>query len=64
MADPLHGHLRRIHLSAEGQVRQDADLPAGVDAIHIGRGVRLGVAAGLGLPQGVGEKGAAAGPCG
>ena len=43
---------------AEGQVCQNADLASGVDALHIGGGIRLGVALGLGLPQGVGKEGA------
>ena len=40
---------------AEGQGGQDADLPAGVVAVHVGGGVLLGVAVGLGLLQGLVE---------
>ena len=55
--DALYRHTVRVHLVAEGQVRQNADLPSGVKALHVGGGVRLGIALGLRLPQGVGEKG-------
>ena len=57
LADALHGHPLRVDLAAEGQIPQDADFPPCVDALHVGGGVRLGVALGLGLPEGIGEKG-------
>ena len=57
LADALHGHPLRVDLAAEGQVPQNADLPPRVNTLHVGGGVRLGIALGLGLPEGVGEKG-------
>ena len=50
--DALHGDLLRGRFMAEGQIRQDAGLAPGVDAGHIRRGVRLGVALFLGGLQG------------
>ena len=44
LADALHGHPLRVDLAAEGQIPQDADFPPGVNALHVGGGVRLGVA--------------------
>ena len=57
LADAFHWHRRRIDLLPEGQVRQNTDLAARVNALHVGGRVRLGVALGLGFPEGVGEKG-------
>ena len=51
----LHGHRSGVHLGAEGQIRQDADLPAGIMAFHIGGGIRLGIALFLSLLQSVGK---------
>ena len=51
--DALGGHLVGVHVLAEGQGGQDADLPAGVVAVHVGGGVLLGIAVGLGLLQGL-----------
>ena len=42
--DALHGHLRRVHLMSKGQIRQNTNFAAGVDALHVRRGVRLRVA--------------------
>ena len=50
--DALHGDLLRGRFMAEGQIRQDAGLAPGVDAGHVRRGVRLGVALFLGGLQG------------
>ena len=57
-ADPLHGHIRRVHLTAEGQIRQDTDFPPGVDALHVCGGVCLRVTLLLRLFQGVCKGGA------
>ena len=50
--DALHGDFLRGRFPAEGQIRQDAGLAPGVDAGHVRRGVRLGVALFLGGLQG------------
>lgn len=63
-ADPLYGQEGRVHLMPKGQVRQDADLAPGINALDIRRGVRLSIALLLGLPQSVGKGGAGSGPCG
>ena len=53
--DALHGHLRRGRFLAEGQVCQNTGLAPGVDALHIGGGVGLGVAFLLRSTEGVPE---------
>ena len=53
VADALGGHLVGINVLAEGQGGQDADLAAGVVAVHVGGGVLLGIAVVLGLLQGL-----------
>ena len=60
LGDALHGHILGVNLMTEGQIRQNAGLASGVDALDIGGGIRLCVALGLSFPQGVGEKGAGA----
>lgn len=50
--DALGGHLVGVDVEAEGQRREDADLPAGVQAFYIGGGIAFGVAHGLGFLEG------------
>ena len=52
--DALVVHVARHHLLAEGDRGQDGGLGPGVVALHVGRGVTLGVAQVLGLGQGLG----------
>ena len=49
--DPLGGHLLRADVPPKGNVRQNANLAAGVMALHVGGGVPFGVALLLGLPE-------------
>ena len=42
-----------VHMGAIGQRGQDADFPAGIDTLHIGGGVPLGVTQLLGQLQGI-----------
>ena len=41
--DALGGHLVGIHMLSEGQGGQNADLPAGILAVYIGRGITSAV---------------------
>ena len=50
---PWVGTWSGVDMLSEGQGGQDADLAAGVVAVHIGGGVLLGIAVGLGLLQGL-----------
>ena len=54
---------RARHADAEGDLRQDGQLVGGVGAVDVERRVGLGVAALLGLGQGVGVAPAAARSC-
>ena len=49
--DPLGGHLAGVNVAAEGDGGQNANFPAGVVALHVGGGVGLGIAVGLGLTK-------------
>ena len=49
--DALSGHLRRVNVPAKAQGSQNADLPAGIKALYIRSGIRLGIALFLGLLQ-------------
>ena len=58
--DSLCKDLSRQNLPAKGQIRQDADLAAGVHSLHISGGIRLRIALFLGLLQRFGKGGTAA----
>ena len=53
-AMPRRAMAGERHRHAEGDLRQDGELVGGVGAVHVERRVGLGVAALLGLGQGVG----------
>ena len=52
-ADSLDADLLRQDLLPPGQIREDAYLPPCVQPLHVGGGILLGVALGLGLLQGL-----------
>ena len=51
LTDAFHGSLGRSHFLAPCQIRQNADLAARVNPLHIGGGVCLGIALGLSFLQ-------------
>ena len=55
LGDAGGGDLVRQQVPAVGDGGEDAQLPAGVLALHVGGGVLLGVAVGLGTREGLGK---------
>ena len=63
LLDALDENLVRRHPEAVGERGEDDGLVRGVPAIHIERGIGLGVAGGLGLGERLGEARARSRPC-